>query len=259
MPSYSEADVDAAAADLMERLRVKGNYKPLTPERAKFRVKSTELAGDRRLKEMEHFLQSHTYLDRIKNRSTDVNTAFASDAQEGYESEQHVASPRCAGLEKLNAELKSIATKGVSSPRSAGFSIVSGSKIGSLAFPASPVGPGTQVSGTQTSSSSSSESPRKSTGLELAVERRVQWREGMDKNLRSMLDDWQLSRQDSLASGGHKMVCEQFEKTYDWYTSSGKKSVKKEREADAYLKFDPGKEPMPGSTRGFPKLEKRGS
>lgn len=245
MSSYSAGDVDAATADLMERLRVKGKHKPLTPERASYRVKSTQLAGDRRLREMEHFLESHDYLGRLQERAKTVDQSF-SDTAEGYQTEQHVTSPRCMGLGKLNAELKGIAKLGNSSPRSAGFSIVAGSKIGGVPGAASSMGLGGQAS------SSSSESPRK-VGVDGALESRLQWREGLDKNLRHMLDDWHLSRNDSLQCGGHKMVCEQFEKTYDWYTSSGKKSVKKERQSESYLKFDPGKEPMPGSTRGIPK------
>lgn len=246
MSSYSAADVDAATADLMERLRVKGEYKPLTPERASYRVKSTQLAGDRRLREMEHFLESHSYLGRIQDRASMAANISPSDAAEGYETEQHITSPRGIGLAKLNDELRSIAKLGMSSPRAAGLGIVAGSKIGGVSAGASSSGPGGQAS------SSSSESPRK-VGADGALESRLRWREGLDKNLRHMLDDWHLSRNDSLESGGHKMVCEQFEKTYNWYTSSGKKSVKKERTTDAYLKFDPGKEPMAGSTRGIPK------
>lgn len=230
MASYTRKDVDVATQDLMERLRVKGGFKPLTPESSAYRVKSVELTSDNRLREMEHFLQSHTYMERVKERSAQKrgSTFLTADADDGYESVPHVVDPRGSGLDKLNLELKKLSEKSMASPRMAGASIVGA--------------PG----------QSSAESPRKGIADE-ALESRVQWREGLDKNLRLMLDDLNLSRNDTLDNGGHKMVCGQFEKTYGWFSTTGGKSAKKEKEVDPFLKFDPGKDPMPGSTRGLPK------
>lgn len=232
MASYTKKDLDVATQDLMDRRRVKGGFKPLTPESSAFRVKSVELTSDKRLKEMEHFLQSHSYLDRVKERASQAqgSTFITADAADGYESQPHVVDPRGVGLDRMNMELKRLAEKSMTSPRMVGHSIVAAA------------------------GQSSVESPRKAV-VDKALESRVQWREGLDKNLRLMLDDLNLSRNATLDNGGYKMVCGQFEKTYDWFSSSGGKSAKKEREVAPFLKFDPGKEPMPGSTRG---LLKRG-
>eukprot|EP00930_Biecheleria_cincta_P088564 TRINITY_DN77813_c0_g1_i1.p1 TRINITY_DN77813_c0_g1~~TRINITY_DN77813_c0_g1_i1.p1 ORF type:complete len:234 (+),score=36.81 TRINITY_DN77813_c0_g1_i1:58-759(+) len=231
MASYTQKDVDVATQGLMERLRVKGGFKPLTPESSAFRVKSVQLTSDKRLREMEHFLRSHTYMERIMERGQQqCNTFLTADADDGYESEPHVCDPRGAGVDKLNQELKKLSEKSMSSPRMAGASILSAA------------------------GQSSTESPRK-TVADAALDSRKRWREGLDKNLRLMLEDLNLSRNDTLDNGGHKMVCGQFEKTYDWFSTCGGKSAKKERQIDPYLKFDPGKDPMPGSTRGLPKRE----
>lgn len=78
---------------------------------------------------------------------------------------------------------------------------------------------------------------------------RVNWRQNMDRMMRRLLVDVELARQPLLEENGHKMVCDQFDRMYDWYVLHGRKEAAKEREGPAFLRFDAGQPAMPGSLR----------
>lgn len=75
------------------------------------------------------------------------------------------------------------------------------------------------------------------------------WRQNMDRMMQRLLVDIELARHPALQEHGHQMVCEQFDRMYDWYLHNGKKEVHKERPGPAFLRFDALEAAMPGSLR----------
>mmetsp|Transcript_54041 Transcript_54041/g.126847 ORF Transcript_54041/g.126847 Transcript_54041/m.126847 type:complete len:269 (-) Transcript_54041:286-1092(-) len=241
----------ADAAQLIEQWNgVKNNFKPLTPITSAYRQKDVGISGDPKFHEMKHFLTSHQHQERLVSRSTGLT--------EGDES------PRKEGVEIMNLKARQIAheARGVESPMSKGSSSFLASPRFALtgtSITSSPWVPPVAAASTQSGDASPSkvESPRKARevilGQEAEVRRRLQWREELDRNLRRLMTDVELGRDPVMKHHGHKMVCDQFDRLYGWFKDAGDKEVAKEQEGPAFVRYDPAKPVMAGSTRGIPK------
>ncbi|CAE7367653.1 unnamed protein product [Symbiodinium natans] len=239
----------ADAAQLIEQWNgVKNNFKPLTPITSAYRQKDVGISGDPKFHEMKHFLTSHQHQDRLVARSTGIS--------EGDES------PRKEGVEIMNLKARQLAleARGMESPVSKGssnfiasprFALTGTSITGSSLAP-----PPAAASQSGDASPPKIESPRKREvilGQEAEVRRRLQWREELDRNLRRLMTDVELGRDPTMKHHGHKMVCDQFDRLYGWFKDAGDKEVAKEQQGPAFVRYDPAKPVMAGSTRGMPK------
>jgi len=85
------------------------------------------------------------------------------------------------------------------------------------------------------------------------VSSRLEWREQMDRNLRRLLKDGEITRscRDLEATTAHRLRSGHLDKMYDWYRKHGAKEVHKEREGPSFLQFDEDGPAMPGSLRGL--------
>ncbi|CAE7684176.1 unnamed protein product [Symbiodinium sp. CCMP2592] len=164
----------------------------------------------------------------------------------------------------MNLKARQIAheARGVESPMSKGSSSFLASPRFALtgtSITSSPWVPPVAAASAQSGDASPSkvESPRKARevilGQEAEVRRRLQWREELDRNLRRLMTDVELGRDPVMKHHGHKMVCDQFDRLYGWFKDAGDKEVAKEQEGPAFVRYDPAKPVMAGSTRGIPK------
>jgi len=237
-PDYEEQVQEVVV--LIEEWHGASKFKPLTPMTSAFRQKDVAIGGDPKFREMSHFLTSHTHQDRMVDMHLGPGES----------------SPRKDGIESMNRRVRSLAHEAKSEspthksfPSSPRFAMAGSSITG---------GAGTagwsQSSPSQPSSSDTPlESPRKMLGMDAELNRRLKWREELDRNLRRLMTDVELGRDPNMRHHGHKMVCEQFEKRYDWFRDCGDKEVVKEQKGPPFMRYDPGKPVMAGSTRGIPR------
>lgn len=228
-PDYEEQVQEAVT--LIEEWHGSSKFKPLTPITSAFRQKDVAIGGDPKFREMSHFLTSYTHQERLVGmHHGDV-------------------SPRKDGIDSMNRRVRSLAHDAKvespthrSFPSSPRFAMAGSSITGAVA--AAPSNP-----------SSDADSPRASQalGLDAELNRRLKWREELDRNLRRLMTDVELGRDPNMKHYGHKMVCEQFEKRYDWFKDCGDKEVLKEQKGPPFVRYDPAKPVMAGSTRGIPK------
>jgi len=79
---------------------------------------------------------------------------------------------------------------------------------------------------------------------------RLQWRDEMDRQVKRLMQDADITLQDSLQDGDQARIrCNHLDKTYAWFQSHGKKEASKEQEPPHFLRFDSTGPVMPGSLR----------
>ncbi|CAE8726365.1 unnamed protein product [Polarella glacialis] len=84
---------------------------------------------------------------------------------------------------------------------------------------------------------------------------RIQWREGMDRNLRRLVTDTELAIASSVPKPDeHRLRCNHLDKTFDWYERHGIKEARKEKAPPAFIRFDTHGPAMPGSLRTCPRI-----
>lgn len=231
-PDYEEQVQEAVT--LIEEWHGSSKFKPLTPITSAFRQKDVAIGGDPKFREMSHFLTSHSHQERLVGMHLgDVGVG--------------TPSPRKDGIESMNRRVRSLAHDAKvesptqrSFPSSPRFAMAGSSITGVVAAAPSP---------------SDADSPRapQALGLDAELQRRLKWREELDRNLRRLMTDVELGRDPNMKHYGHRMVCEQFEKRYDWFKDCGDKEVLKEQKGPAFVRYDPAKPVMAGSTRAIPR------
>lgn len=83
-----------------------------------------------------------------------------------------------------------------------------------------------------------------------AIDARLKWREEMDRKLKRLMQDTRLDLGSQLPTEAqHDLRCGHTDKRYDWYERHGQKQARKEKEAPAFISFDPKAPVMPGSLR----------
>ncbi|CAE8674181.1 unnamed protein product, partial [Polarella glacialis] len=218
-----------------------GKRADLPLDRSEWRQTDVRLFSDPKVKEMEHFAE-------VSQGNLSISTTGGD-------------SPRKDGIRDVDRELKRILETG--SPRRRGNLLTGQTIAGILPSPRLQSATGTlllQRGLTSTSVTNSNESPtagQKAASPRFTAEGTEQglisWHREKDKQIRRLMDDVELGRRMPLAGLAHQMVCEQFEKRYNWFQKSLEpKQVARPQMpgiAPAFLKFDPAKPPMPGSTR----------
>ncbi|CAE8583864.1 unnamed protein product, partial [Polarella glacialis] len=82
------------------------------------------------------------------------------------------------------------------------------------------------------------------------IDARLQWREGMDRNMRRLIQDTQFAYAKDLPEAAqHELRCGHVDKMHEWYEKHGMKQARKEREAPAHIRYNEQDKPLPGSTR----------
>ncbi|CAJ1442856.1 unnamed protein product [Effrenium voratum] len=220
-------------------------FKPLTPVTSSYRQKDVAISGDPKFHEMSHFLTSHLHQERLVG-----NTREESPRKDGIDM-METRARKLAQEARSEDTPRSLCSEGPRSfPTSPRFAIT-GSVITGTSFVQGPTSPS---AGSQSSPSRPSEVPRaRMLGKEAELQRRLQWREELDRNLRRLMTDVELGRDPAMKHYGHRMVCEQFDKRYDWFKDCGDKEVLKEQQGPPFVRYDPAKPIMAGSTRGIPR------
>ncbi|CAK9029153.1 unnamed protein product [Durusdinium trenchii] len=249
-------DQVAETISLIEELHGTAKFKPLTPMTSSFRQKDVAIGGDPKFREMSHFLTSYSHQERLQT----MHRGDESPRKDGIESMNNRA--RKLALEAKNAESPTQR----SFPSSPRFAMAGGTITGAVqSTPSVPSEAKTTV-----------ESPRRqlAIGAEAVswcvrfsshragedfmlcrkeLQRRLKWREELDRNLRRLMTDVELGRDPAMKPYNHRMVCEQFDKRYDWFKDCGDKEVLKEKKGPPFVRYDPAKPVMAGSTRGIPR------
>lgn len=228
-------DQVAETISLIEELHGTAKFKPLTPMTSSFRQKDVAIGGDPKFREMSHFLTSYSHQERLQT----MHRGDESPRKDGIESMNNRA--RKLALEAKNAESPTQR----SFPSSPRFAMAGGTITGAVqSTPSVPSEAKTTV-----------ESPRRqlAIGAEAELQRRLKWREELDRNLRRLMTDVELGRDPAMKPYNHRMVCEQFDKRYDWFKDCGDKEVLKEKKGPPFVRYDPAKPVMAGSTRGIPR------
>lgn len=249
-------------APASKRLRRPQLSNLLAPDTAAFRERSVKLFNDPKMDEMKHFLESHTHEDRMRKSVVGTPTG------------KGTLQPRVDGVRMVDAILRRIASeapdKACSAKSNPASSDVVEQPFGSFltevdcSLPSSRLQTPRDTKGSSTTrfppitprSLTSAGAPpgqepkTAASALELRMQGRLQWRHEMDRQMRRLLTDMEITRHDPLLEEhSHRLVCEHFDRLYDWYIMFGSKEVQKEREGSAFLRFDAGGPVMPGSLR----------
>eukprot|EP00930_Biecheleria_cincta_P068622 TRINITY_DN5622_c0_g1_i6.p1 TRINITY_DN5622_c0_g1~~TRINITY_DN5622_c0_g1_i6.p1 ORF type:complete len:253 (+),score=42.71 TRINITY_DN5622_c0_g1_i6:49-759(+) len=79
---------------------------------------------------------------------------------------------------------------------------------------------------------------------------RLRWRDEMDRQVKRLMQDADITLQDSLQESDKARIrCNHLDKTYAWFQSHGKKEASKEQEPPRFLRFESTGPVMPGSLR----------
>lgn len=212
-------------------------------DREALRERSANLFADPKMRELKHYTKSHQHEGRLRAAAElemRVSQAQPSQSSSGGADQNSTGDLRSQGCDSLNRRMKRLASEKVQLPHIGS----NGELPEEFCRHLHEHMPDLNVPAEQ----------REAMLRRMdRFETRLRWRGAMDHNLKRLLLDMDLARDERLKEYAHKARCDHLDKIYDWYKIHGMKEVRKERAAPPYVRFTPSDPVMPGSLRVAPK------
>mmetsp|Transcript_59296 Transcript_59296/g.133551 ORF Transcript_59296/g.133551 Transcript_59296/m.133551 type:complete len:257 (-) Transcript_59296:106-876(-) len=221
---------------------VAGLYMPSTLPAGEegFRERSANLHADPKMRELKHYTKSHQHEMRLRAAAELEERVLAQkqSPSSAGSSSASAGSLRTDGCEKVNRHMKRLASEKAILPH-----------IGNCADLPDEFRHDVEPKEAELPLDQRQALLRRMNRFHT----RLAWRDQMDQNLRRLMQDMELARDDRLKEYADRARCEHLDKIYDWYLTHGMKEARKERAAPPYVRFSMSGPVMPGSLRVAPK------